>query len=242
MSRFVRTRKPKGFTLIELLVVIAIIAILIGMLLPAIQKVRDAANRSSSQNNLKQITLASINHAQQNDDFLYGPNDQNLKHSLHFALLPQMDNQPLYNSGAGAPFKPYFSPSDPTNSPQQVVTSYIYNSRVYTLTNRFPASITDGPSQTIAFLEGYSKTSSGDRDWTVPDLSCAETSGALPEIQPAHSGGTSSASSGTAQAFLSSGCQVSLLDGSVRVVGPSVSASYGYALTPDENIPLGTDW
>lgn len=161
-----------GLTLIEVLVVLLILAILIGLLLPAAQKVRSAGMRASSTNNLKQIALATHLFATEHEGRFPGIVGNETGHenpsSLWTVILPMIEQGEAYRAYAArldagdikTPITIFVSPADPTIQKEAgSATRCSYAANVYGFRKAawLDHSFSDGTSHTIAFAERYSR-------------------------------------------------------------------------------------
>lgn len=258
--------RRNGLTLIELLVVLAIIAVLLLLLLSAIQAAREAALRTESQNNLRQIIMAMHNFA-----------------STHDSRLPSIDGDPA-SANPGRSFfgglydflegneRLFVSPADPTvdmNNPHGAC-SYAANGQVFLGNADLKSSIPDGTTNTIALAEHYSTNcqhfyfmwvlpnqGSPNRRATFADRIAGDinpfptdtnppTSGPIvPDrtFQVAPSPFATVCFPLVAQTPHRGGMLVAMMDGSSRIISPGVTpTTYWAAVTPAGGESLGGDW
>jgi len=171
----------RAVTILELLVVVMIIAVLVGLMLPAVQQARVSAYHLQSQNNLKQMGLAVVNMAVTNNGILPQsagayPTVTTGSSTLFYWMLPYIEEGSIYTLGnvsipSTAVVKTFIAPADPSVVAGTASTSYASNSLVFSATPVattalpvppevqhvfYPVSFTDGTTNTITLMERYS--------------------------------------------------------------------------------------
>jgi type II secretory pathway pseudopilin PulG len=245
-SSMIRKTTRRGFTLIQLLVVLAVILLLIGLLLPAVQKVRAAAAKAQSANNLKQICIAM-----HNADSTFGNLPPSVgKYSgqdgtFFFHILPYIEQDNVYKAKAlQTVIKTYIAPADASQPGNQPWISYASNADALKVNPqklmRLP-DFTKGTSHTIVFTERYGMCGNKAHPWADTGELATFIHGMTSMIEfnvPPQKAGN-----GNAQNFTPGSCMVSIADGSVRGISPEMKlATFRWACDPASNMAAPADW
>jgi type II secretory pathway pseudopilin PulG len=251
--------RRQGFTVIELLVIIALILLLLAFLLPAVAKVRQAAGRASSQNNLRQLALAVHNY---HDAFGRMPpgvgKANNQDGPVHFHLLPFVEQAAVYQQAQGASWKngtyrtvvPLFidaaDPSAPANNVYQgwlATTNYAGNWLVFHKGDKAIPNITDGTSNTFMFATRYQMCNDHPTGWGYPEVYYWAPLFALYSTAKFQSNPPQSACDPALPQTIGNVMNAGLCDGSVRVINPGVSPlTWRHLADPSDGNVIGNDF